>query len=86
MPWELCAAATPDIHRLTNLGLHPLDRVSVTVMAGPDPAASWRPNNSIALGPGESLEVRIPRSAAASTVVVSWQGPGGAQYLWSTPV
>jgi hypothetical protein len=86
VPWGFRAADTPDIHRLTNLGALPLDRVSVTVMAGASAAAGWNPGRSVALAPGESLEVRVPHAAVASTVVVCWQRPGGAQYLWSTPI
>jgi hypothetical protein len=86
VPWGFRAADTSDIHRLTNLGALPLDRVSVTVMAGASPVGGWNPAHSVALAPGESVEVRVPQAAVASTVVVCWQRPGGAQYLWSTPI
>jgi hypothetical protein len=86
VPWGFRLAAAGDIHQLTNLGRHPLDRVSIAVLNGSAPAAGWSPGVAVALGPGESLEVRVPRTTAASAVVVCWQRPGGGDYLWSAPL
>jgi hypothetical protein len=98
VPWHLGVTEIPDIHRLTNLGRHTLDRVSVVVLSGPRPPPGWLPGATVALGPGESLEIRVPRTVAASatsardltpnanTLVVCWRRPGGADYLWSVAV
>ena len=89
VPWGLRASHSPGVHRLTNLGRHTLARVSITVLIGGVPAPGVSPGNPLALGPGESLEVRAQRegsTAAPQTVVVSWQRPDGVHYLWSTPI
>jgi hypothetical protein len=86
VPWGFRATRTGDIHQLTNLGRHTLDRVSICFLNGSTPAVGWSPGIAVALGPGESLELRVPRAVAASAVVVCWQRPGGGDYLWSAPL
>ena len=83
VPWGFRVARTDDIHQLTNLGRYTLERVSISVLNGSAPAVGWTPGVAVALGPGESLEVRVPRAVAASAVVVCWRRPGGGDYLWS---